>query len=281
MLSALVWFVPFAVLPIAVVPVLVRSWPPPSAWPSAVAARVGSRRGALLVSGAGVFAVLVAGYLLGKVLALFEQSADVPLFRWAQGSQAGWWTSVNQVLTQMGGRLEGKSVAVLAAVVFAVLIRPFWVGPVLLGGAYATERALQQVLAELVDRGHPPTTLGTYPSGGCARIVAIYGTVALLLTVAGGITRRWRIAAWTAVALAASIEGYTRIYLLKHWATDVLGGWLFGAMVLAVAAAALAVLRQPGVASARWAVLAARPATPADLRSVAPGTAARPAGRGR
>ncbi|MDQ1655188.1 MAG: superfamily, partial [Cryptosporangiaceae bacterium] len=58
---------------------------------------------------------------------------------------------------------------------------------------------------------------------------------------------RWRTAAWAVVALAAGVEGYTRIYLLKHWATDAVGGWLFGGLVLAaVAGIVLAVRAKPG-----------------------------------
>jgi uncharacterized membrane protein len=240
MVSALLWFVPFAVLPTILAVVADRRWRP------GVLVAVSSR-GVVTAAALGVASVAVFGYLAGKALALGERGIDHPVFRWAAGHQVVWWTEANKVLTQMGGRSEAKALAVLAAVVLAVLIRPVWLAPAALAFAYGLERIGQEVLARLVDRGHPPTTLGTYPSGGCARIVAVYGTVVLLLVASGLIRGRWRTAAWAVVALAAGVEGYTRIYLLKHWATDAVGGWLFGGLVLAaVAGIVLAVRAKPG-----------------------------------
>ena len=54
----------------------------------------------------------------------------------------------------------------------------------------------------------------------------------LILLTWPAISRPWRVAGFTVVALLAFIEGYTRIYLIKHWSMDVVGGWLFGTLLL-------------------------------------------------
>ena len=85
----------------------------------------------------------------------------------------------------------------------------------------------------MVDRGHPPTTLGTWPSGGCARVILVYGLIVYF-------SLRWRdtesvrawVAGWSLVALAASIQAYAHLYNLEHWFTDVAGGLVFGVILL-------------------------------------------------
>ena len=42
-----------------------------------------------------------------------------------------------------------------------------------------------------------------------------------------------RVALWTTLGVAVAFEAYTRVYLLKHWISDVMpGGLLFGAALL-------------------------------------------------
>ena len=74
---------------------------------------------------------------------------------------------------------------------------------------------------------------GTYPSGGCARLIVTYGIIVYLaLLTWPSLGRRWRVAGFTAVAVLAWVEGYTRIYLIKHWGLDVVGGLLYGTLML-------------------------------------------------
>jgi membrane-associated phospholipid phosphatase len=106
---------------------------------------------------------------------------------------------------------------------------------VLILSVLLVEKYQQSMLATIVDRGHPPTTLGTYPSGGCARLISIYGVILFLVLELTRAGRRTRTLTWTLLWTAAFIEGYSRWYLNKHWVTDVLGGWFYGGLLLAVA----------------------------------------------
>ncbi len=58
-------------------------------------------------------------------------------------------------------------------------------------------------------------------------------------------SRRSVVAAWTATALLAFAEGWSRMYLGRHWMVDVLGGWLFGALIMVVLLAAATLLPLP------------------------------------
>lgn len=64
------------------------------------------------------------------------------------------------------------------------------------------------------------------PSGHAQNSTAIFGTIG------AGLKRRW--AAWTAVGLIVAI-GLSRIYLGVHFTSDVLAGWLIGALLLLAA----------------------------------------------
>jgi hypothetical protein len=93
--------------------------------------------------------------------------------------------------------------------------RHWWVPAGVLTTSYAAEKSLQDILGKVVDRGHPPTGLGTYPSGGCARLIAVYGVVWLLVLLPsrGHPRPRRRIvgAGWMVLGVAAAMEGFSRI----------------------------------------------------------------------
>ena len=52
------------------------------------------------------------------------------------------------------------------------------------------------------------------------------------------------------LGVAAAMEGFSRIYLLKHWSSDVVGGWVFGVLLLGVIAAATGPAHKRAAASA-------------------------------
>jgi undecaprenyl-diphosphatase len=77
-----------------------------------------------------------------------------------------------------------------------------------------------------------------FPSGHTANATAA-ALVAVLL-VWPGAARRARIALVAAAAGFAALIGLTRLALLAHWPTDVLGGWLLALAVVPLLARATA-----------------------------------------
>ena len=68
-----------------------------------------------------------------------------------------------------------------------------------------------------------------FPSGHTANAVVLYGVIAMLAVQYGLRFSRTMIAA--AVFLSVTV-GLSTIYLATHWLSDVLGGWMAGALVL-------------------------------------------------
>jgi hypothetical protein len=221
----------------------------------------------VLLAGAGLTFAL--GWPLGKLAHGVEGRVDKPVFRWfSEHVQPGAFSSLQSVLTQMGNRPEIKAIAVVAAVALAVAWRRrWWVPVVMIAAAFVLEKYVQSGLSKVVLRGHPPTTHGTYPSGGCARLISMYGTILYLAL------RTWRPALWvrgllwTLLAEAAWFEAYARTYRLEHWFTDVLGGWIVGSLLLLTFALTASALAGPRTGERPPRPVAAEKDTPLDVRA--------------
>jgi len=65
-----------------------------------------------------------------------------------------------------------------------------------------------------------------YPSGHVSNAVVLYGLVAWIVAA------RWRTLAITIAVFLSLTVGLSTVYLRTHWFSDVVGGWLAGALVL-------------------------------------------------
>jgi undecaprenyl-diphosphatase len=110
---------------------------------------------------------------------------------------------------------------------------------VTLAGQLASVSVLKRVFHRpRSDLGYFLETSGSFPSGHAAISVAFYGFLFYIL---------WRLRILRALpaAIAATtlafLMGLSRIYLIEHYLTDVINGWLIGALCLVI-----------GVAVAEW-----------------------------
>jgi membrane-associated phospholipid phosphatase len=236
----------------------------------ALIGELGSRVTAVATLLLGFSGIVVILWPLGLLAHALEGPIDLPAFAWIQArfSPDDPLTGLLTEVTKLGNLYESAIFTGAAALFFAVVWRrrQWGLPPLLLLVTLAAEVELQRVLRLVVDRGHPPTALATWPSGGTARIIAVLGVVFFLaLLTWPGIGRQWRIAGFVTVGVLGAIEGYTRYYLLQHWLTDIVGGWIFGELLLVVMIVSASIAVRPVTVAVTHA------ATDLDMRT-APGS---------
>lgn len=139
------------------------------------------------------------------------------------------------IVTSLG---SWPSVLVLAATASALM----WIfrrgGQALaLWGALAGNQLTVTLLKHLFDRPRPEFAVyvehsAAFPSGHAAASVVLYGFVAWALV---GARVRNALAAVLAAVLAAFLIGFSRLYLVEHYLSDVLNGYLVGTLWLLAA----------------------------------------------
>ena len=218
----------------------------------------------VLLVAAAIPPVVLAVYTLGEIGVHRPIDRMAALFDWFARQKADTPSFVHpmHLVSKLAEWPETLGVAGAAAVLFALMARRNrWLPPLLVVLSVVLARYLQKVSGTLVHEQHPPTSLGTYPSGGATRALAVYGFIAFLgLALWGRRARVLSIVLWMAVALMAWLVGFARAYLLLHWPIDIPGGWALGGLLLAVQIGAANVFLRSGA----WANPRAAP--PAEER---------------
>jgi membrane-associated phospholipid phosphatase len=105
----------------------------------------------------------------------------------------------------------------------------------------AVGTVVQQTMKAAVDRPRPvwpdpvdSAHYAAFPSGHAMTATVVCGLLLWLLRHYGVGRALWRTAVAVAVVSVAGV-GVTRVWLGVHWASDVVGGWLLGALVLVLA----------------------------------------------
>ncbi|MEV8508184.1 phosphatase PAP2 family protein [Actinoplanes sp. NPDC051475] len=205
--------------------------------------------------------VIAVFWPVGLFAHSLEDAVDWPVLLWVTDRRHPGFEDFNWFYTALGDRDPLKKIVVVGAVVFAVLWRKrFWIPLTAILLSFPLEQYVQAILSAMVNRGHPPTGLGSYPSGGIARIVMTFGAIALFAALTWKLSRRWHVVLGTVVLVLACYEGYSRLYVQKHWLTDVISGIFFGPALFLGYAIAVCILagRYPREAEAAPAAEAAR-----------------------
>jgi membrane-associated phospholipid phosphatase len=171
---------------------------------------------------------------------------DRPVDRFVDGHRLAAVVHLMLTGTLLGSYPVVYSIAAVTGLIVGAIVRR-WLPLIVAVAAVPTEIVIQKLLSGLVHGTKPAQALaigspGGYFSGGSARTLIACG---LLAYFAGwtGLARERRVLLWAVAAIASFAEGYSRLYLGRHWAVDIVGGWLLGALVLASIIFAVEALR--------------------------------------
>jgi membrane-associated phospholipid phosphatase len=192
--------------------------------------------GMLLILVVGAVAVYGVTCLVGVLVVHAGPAIDKPIYTWMIHHREHVWKAVMERLTKVGDTWTTWGACGAAAACLAAFYRKDkWLPPVALGAAIVIDHFLTLALRHTFHRlGPPDSPLGTYPSGGCDRIFVFYGLIAYLIW--REVSGRKSTAIWSAgaVTVLAFSEAYSRFYLTLHWTTDIVGGLIYGGLILAV-----------------------------------------------
>jgi undecaprenyl-diphosphatase len=205
----------------------------------------------LWLAGAFVFA------LMAVCAALFDRfPGDERVAEWIQDIDAPGVATLFDASNWLGDPWPSRAIVAVLAVAFVFRVAPLAAALVV---TTLAARGLNELLQELIDRPRPSEDLirvtehidaGSFPSGHTVGTTFLFG---VLFFLAGGLVP-WRPARWAAQAgclLVILAAGPARVYVGAHWPSDVIGGYLLAALLLALAIASYVELKRRGNVDSR------------------------------
>jgi undecaprenyl-diphosphatase len=213
-----------------------------------------SKRARLLI---GIYAI---GFVLFILLAWFVYvhpvlPVDIAITREFQENKSPWLSSLMIAVSYLGSHF----------IIFAILIlltaSAFWIvrlrlEAVLIVALSAINAPLNLLIKLIVSRPRPTSKFvailqgangASFPSGHVMAYVAFFGLLFSLSLILFKWRRVWCYVLILISALFVVLVGPSRIYLGDHWASDVLGGYLFGSLLLGISLWIYLKLKERGV----------------------------------
>ncbi|MEU6668389.1 phosphatase PAP2 family protein [Streptomyces sp. NPDC046727] len=199
------------------------------------------RRAVRVAAALGVCSVLLLILVAARWHPLIGLDGDVSrtTHRWAVDDRA--MTHVFRVLTDWVWDPLTMRLVSAAAAVWLIWRRAAWWTALWLAVTLAVAAIVQQSVKAAVDRPRPvwpdpvdSAHYAAFPSGHAMTATVACGLLLWLLHRCGPGRALWRTAVAAALVSVVGV-GVTRVWLGVHWPSDVVGGWLFGALLVALA----------------------------------------------
>jgi undecaprenyl-diphosphatase len=184
-----------------------------------------------LLSGA---LVSLVGYLALAVFATQQQlfALDYDTRAWVRLLRYEALHLPMEVVTSLGDHVGLIAmIAIALPVLWRVDRRWALALPVLMAGT----GALQWLAKTAAGRARPDQTPWGFPSGHVLSLVVFFGLMIYLIATASRRRRRWRALACLVAAMPVVVVAFSRLYLDRHWLSDLAGGLTIGAAYLLLA----------------------------------------------
>ena len=218
-----------------------------------------SRRGQVLI---GIYIVEFVLFTLLAVYVHFNPilPIDVTITREFQENQMPWLKGFMVAVSFLGNQAIIFTALIFLTALFFWLVK-LRLEALLIGAVSIVSGIMNVVLKLLVSRPRPTTQLvaifqhatgQSFPSGHVMSYVAFWGLLFSLGLILFRRDRWWHYALLIIPAFFVVMVGPSRIYLGDHWASDVLGGYLFGGLLLGIALWIYLRLKERGVLTPKW-----------------------------
>lgn len=182
-------------------------------------------------------------------------SIDVKITREFQENQTPWLRITMLAASYIGNTFWlSTALVILAAAIFWIVRLRLEALTMLF--VCATSAILNYVVKLIVERPRPNAHLveilqqaggASFPSGHVMSYVAFWGLMFSFTIILFKGHRWWRLALLIIPALFIILVGPSRVYLGDHWASDVLGGYIFGGVWLGICLWVYLKLKEKGI----------------------------------
>ena len=181
----------------------------------------------------GILLVTVAIFVLAWAFPTFP--GDRGALKGFQDNQSGWLDSAALAVTSLGG--WAAAIILMSGMILYLaicrrridaLIVLFNGAPILAG--FLLKEAVGRARPEYLMTGSAPSTM-SFPSGH-SLFAMVFGGLLIVLAEGWIESIQVRRALQVGLGLLILAVGASRVYLGAHWPSDVLGGYLFGAIAL-------------------------------------------------